>query len=269
MGELRELQAAIQTRILKRVASGLPTYVLGGVPGRSIRDNGRIHSRKAVLVTMDLRGCFSSITNDHVYAAFAKGLCYGRDVASTLTRLTTLNGSIPQGAPTSTMVANLALLPLHRTLNTLASRRGLSFSAWVDDLAFSGPEAEDAIEEAMAAIHQFGFAVSRKKTRVMRGWRQPQQITGTTVNRVVSAGRSRVTDIEREILQVARRERITESDLRSIYGKIRFVAQLRPSQARRLESLATRVLPRTGCDGRAPVRVETRKCQSPSARHDC
>jgi len=264
-GELRRLQSAIQRKILCR-APGIPDYVIGGVPGRSIIDNAAIHARARVVLTMDIRDCFPSITNRHVYEAFATHLGYHPEIASAFTKVTTLNRHLPQGAPTSTMVANLALLPTLEKLSALAEERNLNFSAWIDDLTFSGPAPELIIDEAIEILRLSGFSVARRKLRIMRGWREPERVTGAVVNTTVSAGRERVRAIEKTIMALAEQGVVTDRQYRSVLGQIRHCFRLRPSQGRHLERLAERMLPPASSPGKPLRMIEYRPCRRPSRR---
>ena len=67
-GVLREVQGRIQGKIL--VGVPLPDTMMGGVRGRSIRDNGVRHTRQSMLVTLDLRDCFPRTDDLQVYMGF-------------------------------------------------------------------------------------------------------------------------------------------------------------------------------------------------------
>lgn len=258
-GELRALQASLQRRLLRHVP--MPKYIVGGVRGRSIRDNALLHAGNPVAVTIDLRNCFPNITHRDVFRAFSEGLGYRNDIAEALTKVTTFCGRVPQGAPTSTMIANLALKPMHDALAELAEDFGLVYSAWVDDLTFSGRDPVKVLQPAIEIIKEFGYAVSWNKIKVMRGWREPITVVGLVVNTGVSVGRERLGDIEAEILDLACDPVATAARLRSVQGRIAWVRSIRPSQGDRLERLADRVLSPIGLDGTAPKRTEIRACR--------
>ena len=62
---------------------------------------------------------------------------FSPDVASVITKLTTFKGHLPQGAPTSTTLANLVFLPTGLKLNEIAKQHNLRFTIFVDDVTFS------------------------------------------------------------------------------------------------------------------------------------
>src|SRR5690349_1074658 len=78
----------------------------GFVRGRSIVDNARPHVNRAVVINVDLADFFPSITAERVTAAW-RGLGWGAEAAAVLTAICTLDGRLPQGAPTSPALSNL------------------------------------------------------------------------------------------------------------------------------------------------------------------
>jgi hypothetical protein len=58
---------AVQKRIQSLLPSKLPDHILGGVKGVGVLHNVRLHLGAKVLVTLDIRDFFPSVTTDHVY----------------------------------------------------------------------------------------------------------------------------------------------------------------------------------------------------------
>ncbi len=75
-----------------------------------------------------------------VYKIFCKRLECSPNVSRYLTRLTTLNGSLPQGSPTSTILAALIAEPLAKRLDNFAKGHRADYSQYVDDNAVSDQE---------------------------------------------------------------------------------------------------------------------------------
>lgn len=259
-GELLDLQRQIQRRILGNLI--LPFEILGGIRGKSIRDNGRLHVRQPTVASLDLCNCFPGINDLSVFRTWVDVLGFGHDVAAVLTKLTTFQHRLPQGAPTSTMLANLVLLPVFERLVELAHTLGLAVSFWVDDVIFSGHRAHLAIGPAIRIIQSYGHAVSRGKVKVMRRHLLAQLVTGAVVNRGVSAGAERIQRIRDEILELERIPEVPDWRLRSIWGRIAYVRSLRRSQGDALGRLAERCIPETGVGGQRPRTDETRPCMS-------
>lgn len=165
-GELKEIPKKIQRCILRPVS--FPESVCGGVKGRSVLDNVMIHSSATTLVTLDIRDFFPSITNDHVYRVWRDVLLCSPKVSRLLTKLTTFERHLPQGAPTSSSLANLVLLSADPMIRQACAEMNLLYSVYVDDMAFSGARAPEVIKIAARELKATGFAVSRKKLSIMR-----------------------------------------------------------------------------------------------------
>ncbi len=62
---LKEIQGRIQDRLLSDIP--LPDHMHGGVTGRSPITNASSHVGAIVLVTLDIRKFFPSVTNKHIF----------------------------------------------------------------------------------------------------------------------------------------------------------------------------------------------------------
>lgn len=162
--------------------------------GKSVVDCASRHLGARWLVKLDLHNFFSSVREQDVYSAFqARG--YSRLVSFELARLctraslqsnlapdrypcitsyrSTSVGVLPQGAPTSGALANIAATPIDGALTALAENNGAVFTRYSDDLTFSvGGEfcrerASTLISHARRIITDHHFVLHEKKTRVI------------------------------------------------------------------------------------------------------
>jgi RNA-directed DNA polymerase len=174
--ELKWIQQRIYRRLLKPMC--FPTHILGAIPDRSVMDNAERHLTATLLVTLDVRQCFPSITNVHIYRVWSKFLGCSPPVAALLTRLTTFDRHLPQGAPTSPLLANLFIWMIDEPIRRISEQLLVAYSTWIDDLAFSGERARDLIQPAISLLAANGLKVKREKIRIM-GPSEIKLLTGT------------------------------------------------------------------------------------------
>ncbi len=194
--KLRLLQRKVNDHILSSVP--LLPCVKGGVRGSSPQMNASIHRNQPVVVSMDLADFFPSVNPSMVRKMFQQ-LGFGEQAVGLLTRITTFENQLPQGAPTSTPLANLVLEHLDRRIVGLQRRHGFNYSRWVDDLALSGPRRLLKVRALVRRIiEDEGFRVNPEKTKVMFAG-QRQSVTKFTINRKVNVARERVVAIKKEL----------------------------------------------------------------------
>ncbi len=163
--ELRWVQKRIYKRLLKPIC--FPEHVLGAIPKRSVMDNASRHLGSNLLVTLDIRQCFPSITNLHVYSIWAGLLGCSPPVAKLLTELTTFGRYLPQGAATSPFLANLFIWMIDEPIRKSCHELSVTYSTWIDDLAFSGERARELIQPAVSVLAAHGLRVKREKIKIM------------------------------------------------------------------------------------------------------
>jgi reverse transcriptase-like protein len=214
----------------------LPAYLHGGVRGRSVRDNVLLHFGAEVLVTLDIKSFYPSITNRMVYRVWKSLLNCSPRISALLTQLTTFERRLPQGAPTSTTLANLVLHSVDEPIRRACEILGVKYSTLVDDLAFSGKEARHVINVAVDALWQSGLAVSHRKMKIMaRG--TSQVLNGVLMGRFPSVVPGRLSQIRSgihklEVHQVPPPE--LHAYVRSLEGRINHVGSIVPHKAQRL-----------------------------------
>lgn len=181
---------AAQKRVLENVLSCVPLHPCchGFRRGCSTVTNSEPHTGREVVVNIDLKDFFPSVTAARVFGIFR---CIGFDVAPArlLTRITTFEGKLPQGAPTSPTLANLACRRLDSRLAGFAKTLGATYSRYADDLTFSGNvELPSALPTIRKIITEENFVIADHKVRIARKGNR-QEVTGLVVNTVVNLPR--------------------------------------------------------------------------------
>ncbi len=205
--ELKALQRKLLARVLNLVPTGEACH--GFVKDRSVVTNATGHVGKAVVLNLDLKDFFPTVTYPRVRGIFVS-LGYAFPVASALALLCTecereqfdRDGTryhvaigpraLIQGAPTSPALANLACWRMDKRLTGLATKHGFTYTRYADDLTFSGDAAEGALRilgSARRIIRDEGFEVNPAKTRLYRRSSR-QVVTGLVVNDQVSTPRA-------------------------------------------------------------------------------
>ncbi|WP_439028766.1 reverse transcriptase family protein [Gordonia terrae] len=257
-----------QRRLLRRLVEKIPAHraARGFVPGSSAAAFAWPHTDRPVVLRVDLRHCFESITVARVRAVF-RDAGYPAHIARILAELCTtttpvdeLGGigighaallrerHLPQGAPTSPHLANLVLRPLDRRIDGYARRHGLRYTRYGDDLALSGDsmDADRALWTVLRIVEAENFTVHDDKVRIMRRHQQ-QRLAGLVVNDRPQVARSDYDNL-RALLHNARRHGAASQnhddhpDFRAhVYGLIAWVGATREERRRRLLTMADAV----------------------------
>jgi len=187
---LKSVQGRIKCMILKQVK--YPSYLMGGLADReNPRDyvrNAHLHTGARVLINEDLADFFPSISSALVFDIFRYLFHFPREVSQTLTRLTTRQGRLPQGAKTSSYIANLVFWACEPRLVADLRFRGFEYSRYVDDITVSSrtgraaQELNQAFSMLASMVNRHGFRFKRRKHRLVYAG-QRMEVTGLVVGR--------------------------------------------------------------------------------------
>jgi RNA-directed DNA polymerase len=147
---------------------------------RNILTNARKHLGRPWLIQLDLADFFHSVTEKMVENAFdAPPLCFKEDITETLTAITTYQGRLPMGAPTSPVLSNMACRGMDEALLELAKAKLWTYTRYADDLTFSSARAfsDDDLWSLRQIIQAEGFRVNENKTQ-LRGPEDEKIVTG-------------------------------------------------------------------------------------------
>jgi RNA-directed DNA polymerase len=182
--KLKEMQG----RILHRLLGGLRAHpaAMGFEAGRSIVTNALPHAGAAVVVRMDIRDFFPSTESPRLHAYF-RGIGWDSEVVDQLVKLTTWNGGLPQGAPTSPRLSNLLNYLMDARLNGLARACGGVYTRYADDMTFSFPTDEKNYKAAVVTatkqiVSEYGYRLHLRRKLSIRRKHQQQLVTGLVVN---------------------------------------------------------------------------------------
>ena len=279
-GRLKE----IQRRVLAEILDQVPAHDAadGFCRGRSAVSHAARHCGREMVLSLDLSDFFCSVRGARVRAIFS-GLGYRAEVAAVLAGLCTnvvplavwsaaeaealaagadhvrrfrlgrmlASPHLPQGAPTSPALANLAAFALDRRLSGLAAHHGLTYSRYADDLTLSGDRLSERRRRAVVALaaeiaRDEGFAVNEHKTAVhLAGGRQP--VCGVVVNAHPNVTRGEYDRLAATLHNAARFGPVSQNragvpDFRAhLRGRVAWVSAVNPTRGARLLAAFERI----------------------------
>lgn len=175
-------------------------------PGSNIVDAASLHCGCSWLIKLDIVNFFESVTERSIYRVFHE-MGYQPLVAFELARICTRKGDqtlvrspyskkwqtkfatnptilsysnaemlghLPQGAPTSPMLANMAMYDFDRSVEEIANKFGLTYTRYADDLTLSTAsdgfdriKAREAISQIYHIIRKYSFEPNFTKTQII------------------------------------------------------------------------------------------------------
>ncbi|MDD5598630.1 MAG: reverse transcriptase family protein [Victivallaceae bacterium] len=164
-------------------------YAHGFVPGRSIATHAACHVGKRVIVKVDIHDFFGN-TTEYMLRQALRDEKLPTETIDEILHLCLLNRVLPQGAPTSPLLSNLALKRTDGRLAGLAEKYDATYSRYADDLCFSSnnPLLNQILPAVDRIIRESSYQLNRAKTRVIRRSKR-QIITGCVVNRELGVPR--------------------------------------------------------------------------------
>lgn len=193
----------IQTRIAKLLGRiNPPDWLFSPVKGRSYVNNAARHKDSEAFWLLDIADYFGSCTANNVAHFFGKKLKCSPDVTAILVRLVTHEKSLPQGSPSSPILAYFSNLNMWREIEQKVVAAGLLHSVYADDISISGQKISKAfIWDIKKSVHKHGLSLSSKKEcSIING---PAEITGV----IVQGGRTKLPNRQWKRLFELRDER--------------------------------------------------------------
>ncbi|MCK4918335.1 MAG: RNA-directed DNA polymerase [Candidatus Pacebacteria bacterium] len=147
--------------------------VYGLDKSKGILDNARRHQVNSdyYLVNLDIEQFFPNVKYKTVKKIFRK-LGFSKDCANLLTKICTIDKSIPQGSPTSPYLSALALEKLDKNIFNFCKKNKFIFTRYFDDITISGEIIrEKNIEYIENQIKKAGYISHPDK----KNWFKPKE----------------------------------------------------------------------------------------------
>lgn len=242
MGYLKSHQKKIAKALTKIYLQKPRQSAIGFIPHRNIVDGARIHVLSKYILNIDFQDFFNQIHFGRVCGMLEKGLHFEHNVAVIIAQLVTLDGKLPQGAPTSPIITNLICSKMDCQLEKLSRNLHIKYSRYADDLTFSShqtfPENIVYLENGKIQLGsdlkeiflKNTFQVYEEKI-FLNNYKNHQEVTGLVVNKIINVRRSYIKNL-RSSLYNARKEienhkQIDQKTINTLRGKINYLKMIR------------------------------------------
>ena len=197
----------IQKRINRFIFSNVqyPDYLFGGISEKDYLKNAQTHVGAKILIAVDVESFYPNIKASTVKKIFQYFCGFSPSVADILTRLTTLDGSVPQGACTSSHLANLAFFETEHALVHEFHQKGLKYSRLLDDITvssksnLSSTKISASIDAIAKMLKTVNCRIKKSKTKISSDSNPSDLmfVTGLWLNR----GKPRVMRADRDLIR--------------------------------------------------------------------
>ncbi len=164
--------------------------------GNSIKTNAKVHENSKYIINIDLKNFFDTIHFGRVRGMFMnKPFNFNNYIATNLAKITCYDRKLPQGAPTSGIIANIICYNLDRELNHLCTTNNCRYTRYADDITIStqsiklpkiiGAISDDGLlclsKKITDIINNQGFTINSNKLNIS-SINNRQEVTGLIVN---------------------------------------------------------------------------------------
>ncbi|MDG9979477.1 retron St85 family RNA-directed DNA polymerase [Ectopseudomonas oleovorans] len=200
----RTMMKLVQYFLLDYLLYNLPVHVSATAYSRgcTVKANATPHVGKRYVANIDVENFFPSIKWPLVHRALAMG-GLGDKTAYLIARITSYQGGLPQGAPTSAHLSNVVLYPFDKEISDYCETVGVSYTRYADDITFSGSDKDavySAVERSKSLLAKLKLEVNKDKTRVF-GPSSRQVVTGVVVNEWAQPSREKRRKLRAELHQ--------------------------------------------------------------------
>lgn len=158
-----------------------PDYLFNPVKGRSYVNNATHHLGSDAFWMLDIANFFPSCSSNNVAWFFGKILKCSPDITAILVRISTHNECLPQGSPSSPILAYFSNSNMWKDIRKLTEKYDCRLSIYADDITISGKVVlKELVWKITKIIHKQGLSLKREKEQSLIF--KPVEITGVIVS---------------------------------------------------------------------------------------
>lgn len=151
----------------------------GFVKKRSIVTNAQQHTQKKVVLNIDIKDFFPSVSKIKVVEIFIS-LGFQEEIAKIFAELLTLDNSLVAGFSTSPVLSNIICISLDKDFEHLAASNNTTYTRYADDITFSSNTELPSLKEINLILNKYDFFINPGKIKIYRRG-GPQYVTGLSV----------------------------------------------------------------------------------------
>ena len=232
---LKHIQKSILNNILNN--KSISKYAKAYHKGISLRDNACVHVNKEIILKLDIKDFFESISFVDIYNSCFSIEYFPKSVGMLLTYLCTYDDHLTQGSPTSSYISNLVMKDFDEEIGSYCEDNNISYTRYSDDMTFSGSfNPSDIIIKVRKMLYKLGLELNNNKIHVVSK-SSCQSVTGIVVNEKVQVNSKYRNRIRQEVYYIKKYGLESHLDrcgfkddklkyLDKLYGRILYVLQI-------------------------------------------
>lgn len=181
---MKIVQKWIKVKILDKIPVSNCAMAFRKGNSYGIKTNAELHKYNTYILKLDLKDFFDNIKRKKVFYLFRE-IGYNNYISNILSNICTFNESLPQGGITSPSISNLICKKLDIKLESLSSKRDITYTRYADDLIFSCNDEVLLIKTKNAILdilRSEGMEINQSKTKFIRPGSR-KKITGLHIDK--------------------------------------------------------------------------------------
>lgn len=232
---LKQIQKQILINILNN--KSISKYAKAYHKGISLKDNAIPHINKKIILKLDIKNFFESISFLDVYNACFSIEYFPKSVGFILTYLCTYDNHLTQGSPTSAYISNLIMKEFDEEIGNWCNINDISYTRYSDDMTFSGNfNPSELIIKIRKMLYKLGLELNNDKIHIVNK-SQSQNVTGIIVNEKLQVNAKYRNKIRQEIYYIKKfglKSHLNKCNINinklkyldKLYGRILYVLQI-------------------------------------------